>query len=223
MTWAAYCELRAGLSSTAVDELGSIEVRDLRPQEGPEAVGVLARGMRDNPLHVAAYGDDPERRLRCHARLMRGLFRAFTAQQPICAIRDGTLVGVTGVAPVGTCQPTATQRLRLLPTLVALGPRTAARVGKWISTWAKRDPDEAHVHLGPLAVDAHLQGQGIGSLIMHEHCRRLDGAREVGYLETDKAENVGFYERFGFEVIGEEPVLGARNWFMRRPPADSRS
>jgi ribosomal protein S18 acetylase RimI-like enzyme len=199
-------------------EVATIEIRDLRAEEVPEAVGVLARGMRDNPLHVAAYGDDPERRLRCHARLMRGLFRVFSAQQPICAIRDGTLVGVTGVAPVGTCQPSATQRLRLLPSLVALGPRTAARVGSWIASWAKHDPDEAHVHLGPLAVDAHLQGQGIGSLIMHEHCRRLDGAREVGYLETDRSENVRFYERFGFEVIGEDLVIGVPNWFMRREP-----
>jgi hypothetical protein len=68
-----------------------------------------------------------------------------------------------------------------------------------------------------------MQGQGIGSLIMQAHCRRLDGAREVSYLETDKAQNVGFYERFGFEMIGKEPVLGVPNWFMRRPPADGRS
>jgi ribosomal protein S18 acetylase RimI-like enzyme len=213
-----YRELRPRLSSAALGELGSIEVRDLRPGEVSEAVGVLARGMRDNPLHVAAYGDDPDRRLRCHARLMRGLFRAFPAQQPICALRKGTLVAVTGVAPVGTCQPTAAQRLRLLPSLIALRPRTASRVGKWISAWARRDPEEAHVHLGPLAVDAHLQGQGIGSLIMQEHCRRLDRAREAGYLETDKAENVRFYERFAFEVIGEGPVIGVPNWFMLRPP-----
>ena len=196
----------------------AIEVRDLRPEEVSEAVGVLARGMRDNPPHVAAYGDDPERRLRCHARLMGGLFRAIPAQQRICAVRDGTLVGVTGVAAVGTCQPSATQRLRLVPSVVALGPATAGRVGRWLSTWAKRDPAEAHVHLGPLAVDAHLQGQGIGALILQEHCRRLDGTREVGYLETDKPENVRFYERFGFETIGNGPAIGVPNWFMRREP-----
>jgi ribosomal protein S18 acetylase RimI-like enzyme len=130
---------------------------------------------------------------------------------------------VTGVAPAGTCQPTGTQRLRLAPNLLALGPRTAVRVGTWISTWAKRDPDEPHVHLGPLAVEPHLHGQGIGSLIMQEHCRRLDAAHAVGYLETDKAENVRFYERFGFEVIGEQPVIGVSNWFMRRPPSDAGS
>jgi ribosomal protein S18 acetylase RimI-like enzyme len=192
------------------------EVRNLRRHEVPDAVGVLARGMRDNPLHVAAYGHDPDRRLRCHARLMRGLFSGFPAQQPICAVRAGVLVGLTGVAPPGTCQPRPAQRLRLLPAFAALGPRTAARVGRWTSSWASRDPGESHVHLGPLAVDAHLQGQGIGSLIMEEHCRRLDAAGETCYLETDRAENVRFYGRFGFVVIGEERVIGVPNWFMRR-------
>src|ERR687895_2636312 len=126
----------------AGDEFGAVVVRDLRPEEVDEAVGVLARGMRDNPLHVAAYGEAPERRLHCHARLMGGLFRHFPAQQPIVASRDRALVGVTGVAPVGTCQPGGAQRLRLLPSMLALGPRTAARVGKWIATWAQHDPEE---------------------------------------------------------------------------------
>jgi ribosomal protein S18 acetylase RimI-like enzyme len=201
-----------------VEESGTIEVRDLRPDEIPSAVGVLARGMRDNPLHVAAYGTDPERRLRCHGRLMRAVLTGFPSQEPICAVRGGELVGLTGVAPPGTCQPTGGQRLRLLPTMLAFGPRTAGRVGRWVSTWAERDPDERHVHLGPLAVDAHLQGQGIGSEIMREHCRRLDAAGEVGYLETDRRENVRFYERFEYDVIGEQPVIGVPNWFMRRPP-----
>lgn len=202
-----------------IAELGSIDVRDLRPDEVPQAVGVLARGMRDNPLHVAAYSQDPDRRLRCHANLMRGVFRVFRAHlRPIAAVRGGTLLGVTGVAPAGTCQATAVEQVRFLPNVAVLGPRGAARFLKWMSTWAHHDPDEPHVHLGPLGVDAHLQGQGIGSLIMGEHCRRLDAGREVGYLETDKPENVRFYERFGYEVVGEAPVIGVPNWFMRRSP-----
>ncbi len=173
--------------------------------------------MRDNPIHVAAYGDDPERRLRCHTRLMGALFRIVTAQQPLCAVgSDGTLVGVTGSTPPGACQPSAAQRLRLLPTAAALGPRTALRVGRWMSVWAQHDPQEAHVHLGPVAVDSHLQGRGIGSLMMRAHCDRLGTSGQIGYLETDKAENVGFYERFGYEVVAEDPVLGVPNWFMRR-------
>ena len=33
----------------------------------------------------------------------------------------------------------------------------------------------------------------------------------MAYLETDKRENVAFYERFGFEVVGEHKVLGVHN------------
>lgn len=197
---------------------GPIEIRELRSGEIEEAVGVLARGMRDNPIHVAAYGEDPGRRLRCHARLMRGLLTASTTLEPICAVCEGRIVGLTGVAPVGTCRPSVSHRLRMLPHALALGPRTMIRVLRWVSRWAAQDPDEPHVHLGPLAVDAHLQGQGIGSLIMAEHCRRLDERGEVGYLETDKAENVRFYRRFGYDVVGEEPVIGVPNWYMRREP-----
>ena len=77
------------------------------------------------------------------------------------------------------------------------------------------------MHLGPLAVDAGLQGQGIGSILLAEHCRRLDAAGEVGYLETDREQNVAFYARQGFETVDEAQVLGVPNWFMRRPPSRS--
>jgi hypothetical protein len=56
---------------------------------------------------------------------------------------------------------------------------------------------------------------------MEEHCRRLDSAGDLGYLETDKPENVRFYERFGYELVGEDDVIGVRNWFMHRPPPNS--
>jgi GNAT superfamily N-acetyltransferase len=142
----------------------------------------------------------------------------FTAQTPICVRRDDRIVAATGIAPAGTCQPTPRQALGLAPTIIRLGPRRASRTGRWIRAWAERDLDEPHVHLGPLAVDAHLQGQGIGSVLLAEYCRRLDAAGEVGYLETDKAENVRFYAKQGFETIEEVDVLGVPSWFMRRAP-----
>ena len=196
------------------------EVRDLESHEFRDAAAVLARGMRDNPLHIAAYGMDPQRRLRCHRRLVSGLFRVSPGQRPVCVERAGRVIAVAGVAPVGTCRPTLPQRLGVLPNVIACGPMTAARVGTWISAWTRRDPSDPHVHLGPLAVDAGLQGQGIGSLLMREICRRLDADRSTGYLETDKQENVRFYERFGFRVVGEAAVLRVPNWFMRRSPAE---
>ncbi len=52
--------------------------------------------------------------------------------------------------------------------------------------------------------------------MMQVFCAQMDAAREDAYLETDKPENVRFYERFGFEVVGEQEVLGVTNYFMLR-------
>jgi GNAT superfamily N-acetyltransferase len=193
-----------------------VEVVDLPRDQIPAAVELLARGMRDNPLHVAAFGEDPEGREQRLRRFFGTLLRVMTTQTPICTHHEGKMVGVTGIAPPGTCQPTASQRIRFVPDMLAIGPRGAARVSRWLSAWAAHDPDEPHSHLGPLAVDPHLQGQGIGTQILIEYCRRLDAAGQLGYLETDRPENVPLYERHGFEVIAEQPVIGVPNWFMRR-------
>jgi GNAT superfamily N-acetyltransferase len=196
-----------------------LEVGDLRPQEVPTAVEVLARGMRDNPLHLAAFGPDPERRVRALRAMFTAMFRVVSAQSPIAARSGGEILGVTGVLPPPrSCRLGPLQRLRILPAMVSRGPATARRVGAWLATWAERDPDEPHSHLGPLAVDAHLQGRGIGSQIMTEYCRRLDAAGQMGYLETDKPQNVTFYERHGFVTVGQAEVIGVSNWFMRREP-----
>jgi len=37
-----------------------------------------------------------------------------------------------------------------------------------------------------------------------------------GYLETDKPENINFYEKFGFVVEHEEELIGTPTWYMWR-------
>ncbi len=108
-------------------------------------------------------------------------------------------------------------RLRLLTRALSLGPGTTWRLLAWKLLWGEQDLDESHVHLGPVSVDRHLRGQGIGSLLLLRHAGMLDSLGAVGYLETDRPQAVGFYERFGYVVVDERDVLGVRCWFMRRP------
>ena len=194
-----------------------VEVRELRRDELPAAVGVVARGMRDNPMHVAVFGNDPARRL----RRLEAMFRAYLPAMrrlPLGAYRSGTLVGVLGLESPEGCRPSIAGGLRVVASVFAAGPVVALRAMRWFAAYAQRDPDERHWHLGPVAVDAGLQGMGIGSQMMAAFCALVDAARDMAYLETDKPENVTFYSRFGFETIDETSILGARNWFMRRPP-----
>ena len=200
--------------------LDALEIGTVGAAEMEEAVGVIVRGMRDNPNIVAAFGQDPGMR---HRRLL-SLFGAMAAAEvpgrdrDILAARgpDGLILGVCGMMPPGRCQPGLGRQLRLLPTLLALGPRGAGRTMSWLGAWSKHDPHERHWHLGPVSVDTHLQGMGVGSMLMQAFCKRMDEAGEAAYLGADKEINVRFYEKFGFEVTGEDEVLGIRNWYMFR-------
>jgi ribosomal protein S18 acetylase RimI-like enzyme len=214
----------------AARNVEAVEVRELAPAETSCAAGVLARGMRDNPLHVQAFGPDPEAREQTLTRMFQGVLPlygpkglvlgAFTSATP--GETPETLVGVCGMVRPGRCQPAPGERLRLLPGLVSgSGTGGTARLLSWTGAWSRLDPPEPHWHLGPVGVERHLQGRGIGSALLRAFLARIAGERSVAYLETDKRENVRFYERFGFTVRVEAPVLGVPNWFMIRPEETS--
>ncbi len=118
----------------------------------------------------------------------------------------------------GRCQPTPREKVVLFPAVFLGNSLTAViSVLRWTAAWARHDPDETHWHLGPVGVERDLQGKGTGSALLKVFCDRMDTAGGLAYLETDKSENVRFYERFGFEVVAQDDVVGVRNWFMARP------
>ena len=196
----------------------SITLRELHEADLPSAVGIVARGMRDNPLHIAALGNDANQRI----NRLTGMFGValpliFSKGVLLGAFDDETLVGIAGMLPPGQCQPTAMEKLTLAPRIVpGVGFDAAVKVRSWLDQWAKYDLRQPHWHLGPVSVDAHLQGTGIGTRLMNEYCSRVDAAHATGYLETDKASNVTFYEKFGFETVASAAVLETPNWFMKR-------
>ena len=87
---------------------------------------------------------------------------------------------------------------------------------KWFTRWCHLDPDEPHVHLGPIGVSPDMQGHGVGTTLMRRYVEYLKQERAAGYLETDRPENVEFYKKFGFVVQREEGLIGTRTWYMWR-------
>ncbi len=210
------------LEKKANRDLDGLEIGASDPSEMEAVVAVISRGMHDNPTHVAALGKDPGRREKRIHRIFSRVLPVMGHSLILARHPDGTILGVLGMAAPGRCQANAEQRMRLTLGLLPLGPRALSRSLRWVGTWEKRDPNERHWHLGPVAVDAHLQGMGIGSKLLRVFCAQMDAAGEDAYLETDKPENVRFYERFGFEVVGEEDVIGVPNWYMLRPAGGRR-
>lgn len=195
-----------------------LHLRSLDRTNVGNVAALLGRGMADNPIHVAVYGGDETSRARRHESLMRVLLSSSPSMRIDGVEQGGSLIGVAAAVPPGHCQPRMTTRLRLLSRALTFGPRAAAHLMIWNRAWAAQDISEPHVHLGPVSVDRHLRGRGIGSLLMLRHTSHLDSIGVAGYLETDRPEAVGFYRRYGFAVIGKAEILGVPNWFLRRPP-----
>jgi GNAT superfamily N-acetyltransferase len=197
-------------------DLSRIEIGDTRPEETAEAVAVAARAMCTSPMAFAVLGPDPGRRYRHTHRFFSRLYMLAVHQRPLVARLDGRIVASTNDLVGGACRARPIDILRSLPVLALTGPRSAVRAARWFNDWEHRDPDRPHAHFGPFGVEPEMQGKGIGSLVLHEYTRRLDEAGDHSYLETEKPENVALYQRFGFEVIEEDRVLGVPNWFMWR-------
>jgi ribosomal protein S18 acetylase RimI-like enzyme len=195
----------------------NVRVRELAPNELNEALGVVVRAMRDNALHVRAFGDNAVHREQAVGRLQWALVESVLARGTVlCAEKDGAVIGVLGMAGR---KLTGVETIRLSQRiLTGFSPSVVLRLFRWFAQWTRRVPKEPYWHLGPVAVDVHHQSKGVGSAMMAEFRRRMDQLGALAYLETDRAINVEFYRKFGFKIVDEATVIGVRNWFMTREP-----
>jgi GNAT superfamily N-acetyltransferase len=190
------------------------EVRSLTGEEIHFAGAVAARALRDNPMMAFSVPDDPL------ARLQTGYdtFVERIPPDPVGALVGRHVIGVAASAAPGVCiGVTAIPDLRRVPDVAPADAVGFDRARFVISTMCEHDPEERHVHVGPVGVEPGVQGLGIGRRMMDMVCKRLDDEGEIGWLETDKPENVVFYRRHGFDVAVEDRHLGFPIWFMRRP------
>jgi GNAT superfamily N-acetyltransferase len=192
-----------------------VQVRPLRVEEVRDAGAVAARALRDNPMLAFSVPDDPLSRLHVG-------YDTFVDRVPagsIGALLGPHVVGVAAAAPPDGCiGATAAPELRTRPAGDPADASGYDRARFVISIMCDHDPAERHVHVGPVGVEPGAQGLGIGAAMMQALCGHLDAAGEVGWLETDKPDNVVFYRRHGFAVDVEERLLGFPVWFMRRAP-----
>lgn len=197
----------------------ALVLRLLHGKDLENAAHLVGRGMCNNPSNMSVFPiPDSERRSIAMGRffvpVLRGLYQRGLV---LGALLSNKLVGICGMARPGFCQPPTIEKARILPAAVVGNPiATPLRILDWVGEWARRDPAERHWHLGPVAVEPFLQGQGIGTAMLNAFCSLVDSTGTDAYLETDKPENVRLYLRFGFTVLESAEVLGVRNWFMCR-------
>jgi GNAT superfamily N-acetyltransferase len=193
----------------------AIEVRKYSPERIEDCVTVLADAFASNPLHLLAFGPARGDRNRIFFRI--GLRRMFLGQS-LMALHRGEVCGYAHFNRWPDCLPAPEEVPAAAASLGSLGD-SLPHVIRWFSRWSRLDPDEPHMHLGPIAVSPSLQGRGVGRALMERYLESLEQERIAGYLETDRPENVAFYEKFGFAVRHSEKLVGVQTWYMWRPAA----
>jgi ribosomal protein S18 acetylase RimI-like enzyme len=196
----------------------------LTRRELDEACLVAVRGFYTDPFFLYL-SPKPTQRQRGLFLFFRTAVRHIGPGGVIVTVRNerNAIVGLSvWVAPGGYPQSIPTQLAQIPGSLRALYRRPRALVdgGKYLEAIAKAHPKDKHWYLYLLVADPETQRRGVGSMLLNDRLPHVDDEHVGAYLETQKDENLGYYRRFGFELV--KPVAPVENgppvYTMWRPP-----
>lgn len=133
----------------------------------------------------------------------------------------GRVAGAAAWLPPGATPLTGRRRARVsLATSRALVKGRNRRIGlRLLDEVARSQPTEPHWYLALLGIDPAFQRRGLGGALLAPQLSECDATSTSAFLETQKVENLVFYERFGFRVLKEISVPSSPNvWQMWREP-----
>jgi GNAT superfamily N-acetyltransferase len=205
---------------TAVDA----GVERMQAADEASAVVALARAFHRDPLFDFLV-PDPVRQARAALTFMGTVVADARPFGEVWVARAGDAVaGAAAWLPPGG-YPRGARRstvniARDLRSLHRLGRRIPAgtRLNAAIDR-AHARVREPHWYLALLGTDPAWQRRGVGSALLAPVLARADADGVAAYLETQKAENLPWYGRLGFEVVSELEARGCpKMWAMRRDP-----
>ena len=187
-----------------------------------DAAELLARAFYDDPLMLYLFPDDLER-LDMGKRFFL-LNMKHAAQQGQLYTTD-SFKGVAvwrffGIEPEVEKESADDPRAQLPAYMGADAFQRLMNVVQCTTEIHRKLMQVKHCYLLFLGVDTVWQGKGTGGLLIKPVLDRADEKGLACYLETNKARNVEFYRKQGFE-IGEErqiPAGGPYVWGLVRSP-----
>ncbi len=205
-------------------EARTVDSRPLGQAELREAAALAVRAFGDDPFFRFVMPDDAMRQ--------RGLYlvhRSVMAHAgPGAHLRtvrasNDRIVGVALWLPTGRYpQSVMTQLSQVSGTLRAFlrRPETMRRGYAYVKAAVATHPKDPHWYLQLLMTNPSEQRRGVGTALMHEALPRIDAEGVGSSLETQNADNLAYYARFGYELrntlqpLAEGPAL----YSLWRPP-----
>jgi len=165
---------------------------------------------------------DAETRGRRVAPMFEVLARHFHLRHGLCTLAEdgGTALGGAMWDPPGEWRVGPLRTALAIPAAMRAMGGSVTRGLAVTDAFERVHPAEPHYYLAYVGARPEAQGRGVGSALLRTTLEQVDRRRMPAYLESSDEANVGYYERFGFEVIGEVRLPdGPRVPTMWRPAA----
>jgi len=199
----------------------SIDARPAHRPDVPALARVLARAFFDDPVFAWLSPDASRRR-----SALPGFFAALARHHFLAgpgaevATTDSVIGAVALWDSPGHAGQSARAQLAMLPSAVRAF-RGRLGVARALTEEMKAaHPEEPHWYLAMIGSDPQFRGGGFGHALMRSRLDRCDAEYAPAYLESSNPDNIGYYQRFGFEVTAEiaMPGGGPSLWPMWRQP-----
>jgi GNAT superfamily N-acetyltransferase len=192
-----------------------------------DAALVAARAFHDDPFFEFLDGNAVTR-ARGLALFWRSTIAAAASKSVMTAARrpgDGRLLGLSVVVPPGNWPLSIPNQARQLGGAVRamiIKPPALVKGTRYLLKMEAAHPKDRMWYLMLLVVDPSVQRGGIGGRLQTDMLQKADAEGIDCYLETQKADNVPYYGRFGYELQTElKPVPGGPPLFLMRRPSKS--
>ena len=198
-----------------------MEIVAAREPDVTSAADCLAAAFADDPQMAFFFAGDPPLRQDLVTEFFSILMAARLALgMPVLLLKsEGRILG----AAMGY----DTQRPEWLPTHQARWALLQQRQASMASRFERADaiseeykPQEPHFYLGVLGVHPSMQGKWAGCALIKAYCDLAEGdpVSAGTFLETAQRKNLAFYERCGFQRLGQgELAPGKPFWCLFRP------
>lgn len=198
----------------------AVRVEPIAPGDGRAAARVLGDAFLDDPVW-SAIGPRRRRHRRISNRLsFAGILagsRRRGARIRVARTDAGEVAGASVAFVPGSWPTSHGSFVWELGWLAVAGPLPAWRGIRDDRAMRAGHVAHPHMYLWFLGVDPAQRGRGVGRAMLaelHEHAAALGVPT---FLETATRDNVGFYERDGYEVVGEIAMpSGPTMWGMER-------
>lgn len=196
-----------------------MNVLSLTREDQPELASMLCAAFYDYPVMRFVLQSTPEYDRHLAALMEFYSSIRFVQNYPVAGIKTGGHLVAAALINEPTKEPRPLPQQELLRLKSVIGQDAFARLIQYETESSMPEPAAPHHLLGIIGVHPDHRGKGYAAALLHATKEMaLQHPDSTGvFLNTEHAENVAFYQHFGYTLIAELDIATLHSWCFFLP------